>query len=103
VWLSMSVHRFLVTGSDAARMTMWAQTCLYTNWIEGRPNQRGGETWLVTVWAEQVESVDHFLDAARDVSATVEEIEGAGDEERYLLRVGSPGTGWVPHEDEGTP
>lgn len=40
------------------------------------------------------EHASGFLEAARNTGVTVEEIEGAGDGERYLLLVGDPGTGW---------
>jgi hypothetical protein len=87
----MSVARYLVTATDEQKWQMWEQTAAVANWIEGRPNPRGGETWLVTVFGEHAEDV---LDIARAVGATVEEIQGAGDTEAYELRVGEPGTGW---------
>lgn len=89
----MTVHRFLVTADVDPRLQVWAQTAPYANWIEGRENKRGGDTFLVTVFAAQGED---FLSAARDHSGvTVEEIEGAGDTETYVLRVGEEGTGWL--------
>jgi hypothetical protein len=87
------VHRFLVTTTDELRFGMWSQTAAYANWLEGRDNPRGGETWLVTVFAGNGQ---HFLDTARATGATVEEIEAAGYDERYHLRTGTPGTGWNP-------
>lgn len=92
----MSVHRFLVTTARAeARFDMWEATAGYANWLEGRVAGKGGtrETWLVTVF--DVHALN-FLTAARRLdTVTVEEIHGAGDDERYVLRVGEPGTGWV--------
>jgi hypothetical protein len=88
----MGVHAFLVTGDNETRRAMWQITATYANWLEGRGRpERPGETWQVMVFDEQAE---HFLSAARRVGATVEEIDGAGDDERYVLRVGEPGTGW---------
>lgn len=92
------VHRFLVTAELGPRMDLWAATGAYVNWLDGRANERLGdayETWLVTVFAEHAEQ---FLTAARAVRVTVEEIEGGGDTEQYLLRVGEPGTGWAKPE-----
>ena len=85
----MTVHRYLVTASTGSRMDLWAATGAYANWIEGRgPQER--ETWLVTCFAEHS---SHFLAAARQrADATVEEIEGAGDAEQYVLVAGEPGT-----------
>lgn len=89
----MTVHRFLVTADPGERLDVWAATCAYANWIEGRENKRGGDTFLVTVFSAQGEK---FLDVARTYSGvTVEEIEGAGDNETYALRVGEEGTGWA--------
>jgi hypothetical protein len=59
----VTVHRFLVTAEEGPKFDFWPHTVMYANWIEGRENPRGGETWLVT--------------------------------ERYELRVGEPGSGWV--------
>jgi hypothetical protein len=87
----MTVHRFLVTAEAGPKMDMWSRTGAFANWLDGRDNPRGGETWLVTVYAE---NGDEFLDAARDTGVTVEEIESSDDTEHYLLRVGEPGTGW---------
>lgn len=87
----MSVCRFLVTVPEENRLKLWVATA-YGNWLEGRENRHQSETWLVTVFGENSE---HFLKAARAVGATVEEIEGGGETERYLLRVGEPGTGWA--------
>lgn len=88
----MSVHRFLVTAEQGPKFDLWPHTAMYANWIEGRENPRGGETWLVTVFGEDT---DRFLAAARATSGvTVEEIDGAGEQERYRLLVGEPGTGW---------
>jgi len=86
------VHRYLVTASDdERRLTMWRCTAIYANWLDGRENPRGGETWLVTVFADKRQQ---FLDSARAVHVTVEEIHGGGDDETYELQVGEPGTGW---------
>ncbi len=84
------VHRFLVTASADLKMDTWAATGMFSNWLEGRDNG-DRETWLVTVFAADGES---FLQAARNVGVTVEEIEGGGESESYILRVGEPGTGW---------
>jgi hypothetical protein len=93
----MSVRRFLVTASEGDRIAMWEAVGPYSNWIEGRLRARGGETWLVTVFGEDA---NRFLEIARRVGATVEEIEGGGDDERYLLRVGEPGSGWAEASNE---
>jgi len=86
------LHCFLVTADLGTRMDLWAATAMVTNWLEGRgPAER--ETWMVMCPGEHGEA---FLAAARQLGATVEEIEGAGDDERYVLRVGEPGTGWQP-------
>lgn len=89
----MSVRRFLVTASPGSRMDAWAATAPISNWLEGRgPEER--ETWLVMCPGEHA---DYFLTAARQrADVTVEEIEGAGDSERYTLLAGEPGTGWKP-------
>lgn len=97
--MSDGVHRFLVTAPDDPRIDMWYATAAYANWLDGRDNERlgdGYETWLVTVFGEHEE---HFVTAARAVGVTVEEIEGGGDTERYVLRVGEPGTGWTEAAD----
>jgi hypothetical protein len=84
------VHRYLFTAPFDLRMDTWAATGMFTNWIEGRgPEDR--QTWLVICFDQDSAS---FLDVARTISVTVEEIEGAGDDERYVLLVGEPGTGW---------
>lgn len=88
----MSVRYFLVTApDDEARIRMWINTTAYANWLEGRSNRHGGETWAVTVFGEHA---SHFMEVARAVPVTLEEIEGSGDDERYQLLVGDPGTGW---------
>jgi hypothetical protein len=86
------VRRFLVSGLVEGRMRMWAATGSYTNWIEGRENRHGTETWLVTVFDEHG---SYFLDAARVCPVTLEEITGAGDDESYEMLFGDPGTGWA--------
>ncbi|MGH3222255.1 MAG: hypothetical protein ACRDPY_26775 [Streptosporangiaceae bacterium] len=88
----MSVRRFLVTASLGDRMDVWAATAAYANWIDGRgPEER--QTWLVTCLGEHG---DHFLAAAKGrPDVTVEEIQGAGDDERYELLAGKPGSGWT--------
>jgi hypothetical protein len=84
------VHRYLVTAPTDLRMDTWAATGMFTNWLEGRgPEDR--QTWLVTCFDEHSHTL---LDAARNIGVTVEEIHGAGDDERYELLVGEPGTGW---------
>lgn len=93
--MSSGVHRFLVTAPLGDRMDVWAATGTVANWIEGRgPAER--ETWLVTCMGEHA---GFFLEVARKRDVTVEEIEGAGDDERYVLRAGEPGTGWKPGGD----
>ncbi len=86
------VRRFLVTSSFEARMRMWEASGSYANWIEGRNNRHGTETWMVTVLNKHT---SYFLDAARVCPVTLEEIIGAGDDENYELLFGDPGTGWA--------
>lgn len=90
--MSDAVHRFLVTAAEGPKFDLWAATGVSANWIEGRLSG-DHETWLVTVFDADAA---HFLDAARPLGVTVEEIEGAGDKERYVMRLGEPGTGWKP-------
>lgn len=87
----MTVHRYLVTGTEAQKWDAWLPTGAVANWIEGRENGDDRETWLVTCMGEHAEA---FLTAARDAGVTVEEISGAGDTEAYTLVCGAPGTGW---------
>ena len=87
----MPVRSYLATSEIGPRMDMWAATAMVANWIEGRRGKGDRETWLVTCFDEHR---DGFLEAARKTGVTLEEIEGSGDEERYLLLVGEPGTGW---------
>ena len=91
--MSGGVRRFLVTASLDDRMDVWAATAAFSNWLEGRgPEDR--ETWLVTCPGEYSAA---FLAAAQArPAATVEEIEGAGDSERYVMLAGEPGSGWKP-------
>jgi hypothetical protein len=84
------VHRFLVTAPDDLKMNTWAATRMFSNWVEGRENG-SRETWLVTVYAAHAES---FLETARNIGVTVEEIKGGGESQSYVLRVGEPGSGW---------
>jgi hypothetical protein len=93
------LRRFLVTAELGTRMDLWATTATFTNWLEGRgPAER--ETWMVMCPGEYGEA---FLEASRQLGATVEEIDGAGDGERYVLRVGEPGTGWQPPKPRKQP
>jgi hypothetical protein len=71
-------------------MDTWAVTCMFSNWLEGRENG-DRETWLTTVYDQDSAT---FLDVCQRIGVTVEEIEGGGDTETYVLRVGKPGTGW---------
>ena len=88
--MASGMHRFLVTAPMGLRIDMWAAMAAVTNWLEGRgPEER--ETWLVMCPGEYAEA---FLTAARTIGVTVEEIEGAGDDERYVMLVGEPGSGW---------
>ncbi len=86
------VHRYLVTATVDLKMDTWAVTGMFANWIEGRENG-DRETWLVTVFDRDSSS---FLDAARNIGVTVEEIEGADDTESYTMVVGELGSGWRP-------
>lgn len=90
----MTVHRYLVTGEIGPRMDVWAYTAAYANWIEGRlaPGRAATETWLVICFDEHAAA---FLAYAKAAGVTVEEIEGAGDDESYTLLVGDPGSGWA--------
>ena len=86
------VRRFLVTATIDQRMSLWAATAVLSNWLDARgPEER--ETWLVMVTGE---GADVFLEVAGRLGVTVEELEGAGDEEHWTLLVGEPGTGWNP-------
>ncbi|MEV6791276.1 hypothetical protein AB0M87_04575 [Streptomyces sp. NPDC051320] len=89
----MTVHRFLATAPVGPRMDMWAATAACANWLEGRENGDRGETWLVMVPSDHAED---FVTAGAAAGVTVEEIQGDGDEENYVLRAGEPGTGWRP-------
>lgn len=84
------VHRLLFTAPMAARMDTWTATGMFTNWLEGRgPEDR--QTWLVTIFDHHLA---RFLEVAGVLGATVEEIEGSGDNEWYRLLVGDPEGGW---------
>jgi hypothetical protein len=83
----VSVHFFLVTAPTQTRMQVWTATASFANWLEVR-----GDTASVTCFDRDEAA---FLDVARQAGVTVEEIEGGGDSERYVLRAGEPGTGWV--------
>lgn len=95
--MTTGVHRFLATATHGPRLALWQCTAVCANWLDARDNPRGGETWLVTVFTEHAQQ---FLDAATALGVTVEEIESSGDEEKYRLRVGEPGTGWQAAEGE---
>lgn len=87
------VHGFLVTAPENERINLWANTAVYANWLDGRENAAGTETWHVMVFDEHAAD---FLGIATDIQGlTVEEIEGAGDTETYILVAGVPGTGWA--------
>jgi hypothetical protein len=87
------VHAYLVTTPPGEHLDLWAATAPVANWIESRPG-KNGVTWQVMVMAD---NGPRFLDIARKFGGiTVEEIEGAGDDERFPLLVGEPGTGWKP-------
>lgn len=99
--MSTAVHRFLVTAANPEnRLTMWRCTAIYANWLEGRDNAHGTETWFITVFADNQQQ---FLDAGRACGVTVEEINIDGDKETYELRVGEPGTGWAPSNERQGP
>ena len=86
------VHLTVTLPQRMVRLTLdqWAATAMFANWIEGRA-KGDRETWLVTCYDEHSGG---FLQAARNVGVTVEEIEGGGDDESYVLVVGEPGSGW---------
>ena len=89
----VKVTGYLVTTPDGAHMTLWMSTASYTNWLDARPNRHDPTrtTWHVMVADEDA----HFLAAATALpDTTVEEIDGAGDHGTYILRAGTPGTGW---------
>lgn len=89
----MTVRHLLVTAPDLhTRMRLWLPSAYVANWLEGRPNRHGTETWAVTIFDEHAET---FLANARTLGVTVEEIDGAGDDESYRLLVGAPGSGWA--------
>jgi hypothetical protein len=71
--VSDGIARLLVTEhSQRSRFNVWLLTASYTNWLEGRQNTHGTETWFVVVPDDRREP---FLDAARRYQVTVEEIE----------------------------
>lgn len=90
----MALRRLLVTADDQTRLALWLPLATVANWIEGRPHPRrpGVETWSVTVFDPDT---DLLLEAARRAGATVEEIDGADDDETYRLLVGTAGSGWA--------
>ncbi len=95
--MASGVHAYLVTTPPGEHMDLWAATALVSNWIESRAGANG-VTWQVMVIAD---GAPHFLDAARELGGiTVEEIEGAGDDERYVMLVGESGSGWQPAPEE---
>lgn len=71
-----TVHRYLITTPIGEHHGVWMATGSVANWLEGRENGEGRETWLVTVFSEDAELV---LDAARKAGVTVQEVLGAGD------------------------
>jgi hypothetical protein len=90
--VASGVRAFLVTAEIGLRMDMWAAVASFTNWVDGRgPVTR--ETWQVMCPGNYAEG---FLDIARTLGVTVEGIEGSGDDERYVMLVGEPGSGWGP-------
>lgn len=91
--MASGVHSYLVTTPPGEHMDLWAATAVASNWIESRTG-RNGTTWQVMVIGD---CAPQFLDTARKIGEiTVEEIQGAGDGEQYVMLVGEPGTGWVP-------
>jgi hypothetical protein len=66
----VTVRRFLGTAPVDRKMLTCAATGMFANWLEGRENG-DRETWLVTVFDEDAEA---FLDTARNIGVTVEEI-----------------------------
>jgi hypothetical protein len=86
----MTVHRLLITARTELRVDLWAATCEFSNWLEGREN---GDrvTWLTIVYDGDLPV---FLDAAEKLGVTVDEVDGAGETESYRTLVGAPGTGW---------
>jgi hypothetical protein len=89
--MASGVHAYLVTTPPGEHMDLWAATATVANWIERRVG-RNGATWQVMVIGD---AGPQFLDIARKLGGiTVEEIEGSGDDERFVLLVGEPGTGW---------
>lgn len=91
--MSDGVERLLVTASDEARMVLWARTAHFANWLDGKDNRHGGQTWILTVYATEYEQ---FMQLARgiDNQVTIERIVGAGDSEEYEMIMGTPGEGW---------
>lgn len=89
--MSSGVHAYLVTTPPDEHFGLWAATATVANWI-GSCAGRNGTTWQVMVMGD---SGPAFLEAARKLGGiTVEEVEGAGEGERFVLLVGEPGTGW---------
>jgi hypothetical protein len=91
--VASGVHAYLVTTPQDEHFGLWVATATTSNWIESRLG-KNGVTWQVMVPGE---CAPQFLDAARKLGGiTVEEIEVAGGDERFVLLVGEPGTGWAP-------
>jgi len=89
--VASGVHAYLVTTPPNEHFDLWAATAMVSNWIESR-HGNNGVTWQVMVPAD---AGPQFIEAARKLGGiTVEEIEGAGDDERYVALVGEPGSGW---------
>jgi hypothetical protein len=88
------VRSFLITtDNERDRLAFWMHMAAYANWIEGRTNRHGTDTWLITVLESHGE---RFLKTAeRDGHVTVEEIVFRDDTEHYELRVGEEETGWA--------
>ena len=89
----VSVTGYLVTTAVGEHWDFWAAVAGYSNWLDCKPcrnNRAARMTWHVMV----ADGQEQFLAVAQQMpGVTVEEIQGVWNE-RLVLHVGEPGTGW---------
>lgn len=86
--MASGVKRYLVTTPDPeARQDFHLRVGFVGNVIDQR-----SDTVFYTVMGENAEG---FLEAAREVGVTVEELHGGGESETYELLIGEAGSGWA--------